>query len=167
MYLKSHGSFEPGEQKNREFEWNVNPAEYRFGKGEKNPVHNEMYQVMHPEAVAESFKQTKFVKTNYDDFVNFKDDKLGKPRNLGQTTNLPADFRYGVKLSTNEWGVGKCITGEASFKEVEDDSGLGKSNKIGSRNVTRQGDENRIFGVPSIRTDVVKPKNLSVANSMV
>lgn len=70
-----------------------------------------MYQVMHPEAVTETFTQTKFVKTNYNDFVNFKDDKLGKPRNLGQTNNLPADFRYGVKLSTNEWGVGKCITG--------------------------------------------------------
>lgn len=51
MYLKSHGSFQPGEQKNREFEWNVDPTDFRFGKVEKNPVHNQMYQVMHPEAI--------------------------------------------------------------------------------------------------------------------
>ena len=33
--------------------------------------------------------------------------------------------------------------------------------------MTKAGDETRVFGVPSIRTDVTKPKNLSVANSMV
>lgn len=78
-----------------------------------------MQQVMHPEAVSDTFVSTKFVKTNYNDFVNFKDDKLGKPRNLGQNSDLlPKDFTYGVRLGKNEWGAGKCITGEASFKGV-------------------------------------------------
>jgi hypothetical protein len=61
-----------------------------------------MNQVMEPESVADTFVQTKFVKTNYNDFVNFKDDKLGKPRNLGQNSDtLPPDFTYGIRLPTN------------------------------------------------------------------
>ena len=40
MYLKSHGDYDAGEQKNRNFNWNVDPADFRFGKVEKNVVHN-------------------------------------------------------------------------------------------------------------------------------
>lgn len=34
MYLKSHGNFEAGEQKNREYKWVVDKNEFRFGKRE-------------------------------------------------------------------------------------------------------------------------------------
>jgi hypothetical protein len=39
MYLKSHGDYEAGEQKKRAYNWNVDPADFRFGKVEKNVVH--------------------------------------------------------------------------------------------------------------------------------
>lgn len=32
MYLKSHSDFEAGEQKKREYNWNVDPTDFRFGK---------------------------------------------------------------------------------------------------------------------------------------
>ena len=119
MYLKSHGSYEPGQQKDREFKWNVDPTDFRFGKVEKNPVHKEIVQIMHPEAQDNTFVETKFVKANYKDFVNLKEDKLGKPRNLGQNKDLPPDFVLGVRYEPNEWDAGKCIKGQATHKDVE------------------------------------------------
>ena len=48
MYRKTHGNFAPGEQKNRNYNWKFNPADHRFGYGEKrvlngaaNALHNE------------------------------------------------------------------------------------------------------------------------------
>jgi len=40
------------------------------------------------------------------------------------------------------------------LKESQPDSDLGKTNKYGYRNVTKSGDENRVFGVPTIRSDI-------------
>lgn len=44
------------------------------------------------------------------------------------------------------------------------DDNLGKTNKYGFRNVTKEGDENRVFGVPTIRYDIPKPAQQSVAD---
>jgi len=35
LYKKTHGNFQPGEQKNREYNWTVDPTEHRFGYSEK------------------------------------------------------------------------------------------------------------------------------------
>ena len=48
--------------------------------------------------------------------------------------------------------------------EVRPDDNLGKTNKFGFRNIPHEGDENRVFGVPTIRYDVPKPKQQSVAD---
>ena len=64
--------------------------------------------------------------------------------------------------------------GEATFQENYKDDALGmflftktkklgRATKFGFRNKTRNGDENRIFGTPSIRDDIGKPKQISVA----
>lgn len=50
LYLKSHKDYDPGEQKVRPYNWPVDPTDFRFGKIEKNPVHNEMKQILTPEA---------------------------------------------------------------------------------------------------------------------
>ena len=39
MYLKSHGDFDPGEQKKRSYNWEVDPSDFRFGKIEKNAIY--------------------------------------------------------------------------------------------------------------------------------
>lgn len=44
------------------------------------------------------------------------------------------------------------------------DEDLGRSTKHGFRNMTKPGDENRVFGVPTIRDDIAKPKLKSVAD---
>ena len=40
MYLKSHLDYDPGEQKKRPYNWNVDPSDFRFGKVAKNIIHN-------------------------------------------------------------------------------------------------------------------------------
>lgn len=44
------------------------------------------------------------------------------------------------------------------------DDDLGTTNRHGFRNIPHEGDENRVFGVPTIRYDVPKPKQQSVAD---
>ena len=51
MYLKSHLDYDPGEQKKRPYDWKVDPSDFRFGKIAKNIIHNEMKQVIAPEAI--------------------------------------------------------------------------------------------------------------------
>ena len=47
------------------------------------------------------------------------------------------------------------------------DDDLGRTNKYGFRNITKEGDENRVFGVPTIRYDIPKPARQSVADQNV
>ena len=108
QYLKSHKDYDPGEQKKRPYNWPVDPTDYRFGKFEKNPVHGEIKQIMSPEANSEEVTKTVFVKSNLHDFRDKKDDKLGKPSNLGQK-QFPADRVFGVRVEPNEWDAGKCL----------------------------------------------------------
>ncbi len=126
-------------------------------------MHNEIKKVLHPEANSDNVQKTVFVKSNLHDFVDRKEDKLGLPANLGQK-QFPADHVFGVRVASNEWNAGKCITGEANEYEVRPDDDLGRTNKYGFRNITKEGDENRVFGVPTIRYDIPKPKMQSVAD---
>jgi EF-hand domain-containing family member B len=136
LYLKSHKDYDPGEQKQRPYNWPVDPSDFRFGKVEKNPVHNEIKQVLHPEAHSDSVQRTVFVKSNLHDFVDRKEDKLGLPANLGQKQFSP-EHVFGVRVAGNEWNAGKCITGEANDYEVRPDDDLGRTNKLGFRNITK------------------------------
>ena len=83
--------------------------------------------------------------------------------NLGQKI-YPADRVFGVRIEPNEWNAGKCINGEPNSHEVRPDDDLGHTNKFGWRNQPKQGDEARVFGVPTIRYDIPKPKQQSVAD---
>ena len=56
------------------------------------------------------------------------------------------------------------MRGEATEYEVRPDDNLGKSNKHGFRNIVKEGDDNRVFGVPTIRYDIKKPERQSVAD---
>lgn len=100
LYLKSHKDYDPGEQKQRPYQWPVDPTDFRFGKVEKNPVYNEIKQILSPEAHNEAVTKTVFVKSNLHDYLDRKDDKLGKPMNLGQK-QFPPDRAFGVRVEPN------------------------------------------------------------------
>ena len=88
LYLKSHGNFQPAEQKHRDYNWPFEVNGHVFGKADKM-VRNEAQRCLQPEKLdAESFPKTNLVKKNVEDFRDFHKDSLGRPRNLGQTDKL-------------------------------------------------------------------------------
>jgi hypothetical protein len=169
MYKRSHNMYDAGEQKKRNYDWtSVDPNNHRFGKADKL-VTNEARFCLHPEAYNEShnFPKTTVVVKNVEDFKDFSHDHLGKVKNLGQvTSNIDATSHvYGWRPRDKEpWDASKCIYGEPTQKAVIDDPNLGKSNRYGYRNMPKVGDETRVFGLPTIRSDVQKPKMRSIAD---
>lgn len=116
----------------------------------------------------EQFPQTNIVQKNLEDFRDFNSQHIAKPANLGQTAVLnDPTMVFGQTKKVDEWDVGKCIKGDATYEEAYNDPELGRSTKIGLRNVPRPGDEGRYFGTPSIRDDVVKPQLKSLASTQV
>lgn len=66
MYKKTHGNFDPGEQKNRSYDWKFEPGAHRFGFGEKK-VLNGASMAIHNERPEEHFPQTVIVKKTVED----------------------------------------------------------------------------------------------------
>ncbi len=64
---------------------------------------------------------------------------------------LPPDHIYGIASKGTDWGTKECLSESCYAKQVEED--LPKY---------QWGEENRIFGVPSIRKDVSRTYDLCV-----
>jgi hypothetical protein len=68
-------------------------------------------------------------------------------------------------IGSDIWNAAKCIHGEPSEKELQPDNDLGRSTKVGCRNVVRKPeDHTRSFGTPTIRTDIPFKERRSVAD---
>lgn len=52
---------------------------------------------MAPDANNNNFPETKLIKTNLNDFIDKKDNKLGKSANLGQK-QFPQEHVFGVRI---------------------------------------------------------------------
>jgi hypothetical protein len=80
---------------------------------------------------------------------------------------VPENHVYGIKniVGNGTWNAGKCIHGEPSSLELMPDKDLGKSIKPGCRNVVRTEEHsNRVFGTPTIRTDIPYREKRSIAD---
>ncbi|KAE8904514.1 hypothetical protein PF005_g2777 [Phytophthora fragariae] len=166
LYRRSHGSVAPGEQKNRNYQWeaaNINPAKHRFGVkpvgstgregGEVAVLLNpEMNESVIPPAVAPQHLEDR--RTLYD--------HLGKPRHLGaaDTDNLPSNHVFGITTQDSD-SAWQCIQGEYSPEEQQPDPDLGRAVNHGWRNATADA---RSFGVPTIRSDIPAPARRSIAD---
>ena len=68
-------------------------------------------------------------------------------------------------MGSDVWNAAKCIHGEPTEVELEPDKDLGKCLKQGCKNTVRKPeDENRIFGTPTIRTDIPYKDKRSIAD---
>lgn len=75
MYRNTHGNYQPGEQKSRQYNWtNINVEQHRFGKIEERP-NNQMQQILQQEP--RDFVQTTLIRKNQEDFKNYRDDPIG------------------------------------------------------------------------------------------
>lgn len=163
LYKRSHGSVAPGEQKNREYAWPVDPARHRFGvKPSSNIPGGEVALVLNPEA-DDSIPRTVVAAKQVED-MRSTFDQLGRPRRLASSGGVPAppDKVFGVTTKRDEndsaWG---SIQGAYSREEQQPDVDLGRAVNHGWRNSTS---ESRPFGVPTIRSDIPQPSRRSIAD---
>ena len=165
MYHKSHGTTETGEQLNRAYDWQIDTTQHAFGLADAKQIDGAA-MALQPERYQQNYPQTLIVKKNVEDYRNVIHEELGKTKNLGTgKVPLAANHAFGEdKKRCEDWGVGQCIAGEPSERELMPDRNLGITNRHGFRNVTKPGDEHRVFGTPSIRHDVPKRAQKSVAD---
>ena len=76
MYTKTHGSIQAGAQKNRNYDWPMNPVNHSFGYGE---IHNPggAYRATNPERQNGIFPKTVIVKKTVEDHRAVAGDMLG------------------------------------------------------------------------------------------
>eukprot|EP00760_Papus_ankaliazontas_P016891 PhM_4_TR16921/c0_g1_i1/m.30003 len=167
-YVRTHGDFDPGEQKKRGYNWvahSVDPTNHRFGFVPRKPV-EELQTNPH----MDSRYTTVVVKKKVDDFRKTNTDFLGETKKLGFTTSerLNENTTFGRSNVYDPQGVRGAI---ASGYDVDaDDATLGKTahkSKLRTKQLAEElkVDETRSFGVPTVRTDVSKPKVRKVTSN--
>lgn len=167
IYKKSHGSYDVGEQKKRDYKWENDPTNTVFGKkGDASAFNGVSKNVAVILGNNQEERGPLVAMKNVEDFRELGD-ILGTTKNLGQGMHtLPKSTIFGKPSipvnQKNTWGAAETIRGEYPTENKIDD--LGCSITPGFRNITT---EKRSFGVPSIRTDLplVDKNKKSMADS--
>ena len=116
LYKKTHGNYDPGEQKQRGYQWPINKEAFRFGYSEQRLL-NGAGDSIHHERAGEGFPKTVIVKKTVEDMRAVTADLLGRPKNLGQgKPPVPEEFAFGVRnlVGNDIWNAAKCLHGEPS-----------------------------------------------------
>ena len=116
MYIKTHGNFASGEQRDRCYTWNFDKTAHRFGYGEQRLLNGAAMSI-HAERFDNAFPKTVIVKKTVEDVKAVTQDMLGQSKNLGQgRPPMPEEHAFGVKniVGSNIWNAAKCIHGEPS-----------------------------------------------------
>lgn len=170
MYVKSHAAFGPGEQRSRNYQWDAtgfDPVTHRFGAVDKDDYQQGVKKALQPALDQTAQQPPKLANKVHEDFKAANTDLLGRPRKLGagERAHLSEDHTFGMPSMRHgpEPGVDRLLQGAYSEAEQQPDADLGKSLREGWRNTTPEG---RVFGIPSVRTDVALPKARSVANTI-
>ena len=162
LYVKTHKSFAPGEQVDREYSWpeGVNPDEFTFGQVDAAASRTAKDALTWDRADAPS----KVVLKRLEDFRSVSNDPLGERKNhMQRPLPVPADFRFGARSTNSNNTAAHCLHFNSKRDaELLPDRNLGKCDVQGKRNSITD----RVYGLPSIRTDIPKPElsQRSVAN---
>jgi hypothetical protein len=168
QYIKSHGSYGPGEQRSRDYDWKgCDLKTHRFGEGVGSYVALNGLALGATGAMEQLDPQPIISQR----MRNFKalQDKLGQSRYLGHNGayQFGKMHRYGKKSvrGEGEWDARQCIAGDYAPEDCEPEPELGKTLTPGYRNILTEKSRGRTFGVPSVRTDIPKYAVRSVADS--
>ena len=161
QYVKSHGNYDPGEQRKRGYDWNLaklDPNEHAFGITEER-VNEQVAKVLQQEDPT----QTTILEKRLEDFRMINIHELGACKKLGHgDRDLPAGHSFGVASRRfDEWGVGDLLK-EAHTEDDDGKKDLGRSVR---KVFDGDHDPKRVFGAPTIRTDIPAPKSKSVADN--
>ena len=171
LYFKTHGVTDPGEQSLRNFKFNFDPNEHKFGYAQEKELDG-VKKSLKEDYLYNPYPQTKLVGKRLEDFRQATEDMLGKGKYLG--TLAPKfyndDHTFGLGSNFEEWNVGKCIHGDQSTlnkNNLEPDIDLGRDvhykNRVKNLQPSQR-DLNRTYGVPSIRNDLPKKELKSVSD---
>ena len=168
MYIKSHNSYAPGEQRTRDYQWGrarVDPTQFRFGIVEAAAGEGGVAECIQPESQE---GQNRVTSVQVEKYRHFRADTLGRAKMLGtKPKSLTEDHVYGKnprkKGTQHEAETAKdAIQGGYSWAEQQPDIDLGRSIQPGWRNDTTS---TRTFGCPSVRTDVKPPRLRSIGDN--
>lgn len=165
LYVRTHGNYAPGEQRRRGYNWDAagfTPDAHVFGITEKTPYYNGVAKAL----TQNTEQETKLIPRAVSDFKLANTQSLGQSKNLGQRNRvgIGASHVFGVpSRRVEEWGVQQLICGDYPDQDQKPDPDLGKSLKSGFRNESSSTE--RVYGAPSIRTDLNAPKVKSVADN--
>jgi hypothetical protein len=174
LYTRTHGHTDPGEQKDRNYNWPVNKTTYVFGKpqgiemdGAKKSLRTDFLEADYP--------KTRVVEKRLEDFRQATSDMIGRSKFRGTLNpSLDDNHVYGKKsIIGDNWNASKCVHGdpeEKALKHLTPDPDLGKSILHRSKLSAVQPNivpSDRVFGVPSVRVDLPQKKFTSINNNTV
>ena len=161
----------PGEQVDRHYDWakaRLDPTQHRFGATvDGNPVTTkELIHQDHKIHVLPAIVQ---------DFKSTQTPALGLTRNFGfGDRGVGADYTYGKLLERDQFNARQLISGAGVASCDDNEATLGKpfvksatqkkQRSQASSTCSSFGGSDRSFGVPSIRSDLPKPKFEKVTN---
>lgn len=174
LYKITHGHTLPGEQKDRNYDWNLDKNKHVFGKAD-NIEQDGAKKSLRTDMLFSEYPKTKIGEKRLEDYRQATSELLGKGKFKGTLNpSISADFTYGVKsMKDGTWNVGKCIFGDSESNlnnknNLDTDIDLGKSVNLRSKNPklhpNEKVDHNKIFGVPSVRYDLVEKEKKSVCD---
>jgi len=151
----------------RNYDWSAtavkgNPQDFRFGKSQVGPQGPTGAQLTKDMVMRDD---TKVIDKRVLDVRNRRKYPIGRTRNVsGHVAKLPDDFVFGKPGNGDmEESTRICIHGySAADQQPDKDLGISKQ-KLKKGQI--QHPEDRVFGVPSLRKDVIAPKIKSVADS--
>lgn len=134
MYVRSHFSYAPGEQRRRNYDWSkpgIDPTTHKFGAVDKDEYREGVKKALQP-ALDQTLPQPPGVANKIlEDWKMSNHDYLGQSRKLGTgDRQLPEDYVYGMpslKPGFKEPGVEELLKSSYPEEQQQPDADLGKS----------------------------------------
>jgi len=150
----------------RNYDWSKtavrgNPQDFRFGKSEVGPHGPTGAQLTQDMIMRDD---TKTISKRVIDIRNRRNYPIGRARNAPENiASLPEDFVFGKPGNRDRSQSTKmCIHGFSPEDQMPDKD-LGVS-RLKLKKGVKKHPEDRVFGVPSLRKDIIAPKIKSVAD---
>lgn len=154
----------PGEQKTRNYNWakvQIDPTKFRFGSNTAgNPITTK--ELFTPPV------QTAILPKIVSDFKSVTSPALGATRNLGFGSRpQTVEFEYGKTIARDRFGAREILSGMGEKPALEDAT-LGRPvcRSALLRKLRQQDsvDASRVFGCPTVRLDLTRPKSKKVTD---
>ncbi|GBG64938.1 hypothetical protein CBR_g48686 [Chara braunii] len=159
LYVRSHGDFYPGEQRNRCYDWKsagIDPTHMRFGVQEKGRWLNGVGKLLNPQLQENKKIGESIICKKLDDYRMENVSEVGHVKRLGIRIGTDDSFAFGIPTRRKpEWGMADLLMGDYTKEQQQPDNDLGKS--IYRMNPTFKVPD-RPGGVPTIRDDIPAPK---------